>query len=496
MQSRDVLLGSQRPRLSQSPRRAVASAGDDAIAWAESLGWDAETRRGFYELDEWQRWCIRGILSEDANARLCAYVCLLLVPRQNGKNVVLEVVELYALYVLDLRLILHSAHLAETSAGHMERLWEAIQSDEALESVTRRVVANGKESIYRTDGNHRIRFRTRSKKVGRGESPQMAVFDEALYLTDEQIQALLPSLSAQSAAKDKPILIYASSAPVAESAVLHRIRAAVLKGDMPDAWFGEWSCQLPEGDRIQGLRELVADQANMLQANPGMPIRIDPEWVMTTEYPMMSLDAFAIERLGVVFESDGDSGVLPMNLWMLCRDLESNVQRGSVSLAISRHGSYSAFGLAGLRDDGSLHVEVVRHAPGTEWVVEAARRAQERYGGPILVDPRSPTSSVLADLARAGVEVRELSTADMVEACAAFERDVRNTHLRHLDQRELNASVIGVDIRPVGESWVFSAKASTVDVQPLLAATWAAYGAREHVASPAYAGSFIDLDDY
>jgi hypothetical protein len=488
MQSHDVLQGSQRPRLSQSPRRSVASAGDDAIAWAESLGWDAEAGRGFYVLDEWQRWCIRGILSEDAGARLCAYVCLLLVPRQNGKNVVLEVVELYALFVLDLRLILHSAHLAETSAQHMERLWEAIQSDEALASVSRRVVANGKESIYRTDGNHRIRFRTRSKKVGRGGSPQMAVFDEALYLTDEQIQALLPSLSAQSAAKDKPILIYASSAPVAESAVLHRIRTAIIKGDMPDAWFGEWSCELPEGDRIQALRQLVADQSNMLLANPGMPARISPEWVMTTEYPMMSLEAFAIERLGVVFEADGDSGTLPMNLWKVCRDLESNVQNGSVSLSVAPHGSSSAFGFAGTRADGSLHIEVVRHAPGTEWVVAAAKKAQERYGGPILVDPRSPTSAVLADLARAGVEVRELSTADQVEACAAFERDVRNTHLRHLDQPELNAAVIGVDIRPVGESWVFSAKASTVDVQPLLAVTWAAFGAREHVeAQPFFA---------
>ena len=93
------------PRLSHLPRRAVASAGDDAIEFAESIGWSVEAGRGFYVLDEWQKYCIRGILSEDENARLCAFLVLLIVPRQNGKGAVLEVVELYALFVLELPLI-------------------------------------------------------------------------------------------------------------------------------------------------------------------------------------------------------------------------------------------------------------------------------------------------------------------------------------------------------------------------------------------------------
>ena len=115
------------PRLQQAPAGAVGSAGDDAIEWAESIG------GGFYELDEWQRFCIRGILSEDEHARLCAEAALLIVPRQNGKGTILEIVELYALFVLDLPLILHTAHLSETSADHMARLWAAIRSDPELE---------------------------------------------------------------------------------------------------------------------------------------------------------------------------------------------------------------------------------------------------------------------------------------------------------------------------------------------------------------------------
>ena len=196
------------PRLSHLPRRAVASAGDDAIEFAESIGWSVEAGRGFYVLDEWQKYCIRGILSEDENARLCAFLVLLIVPRQNGKGAVLEVVELYALFVLELPLILHSAHLGETSADHMDRMWAAISSDPELRAQCKQVLAKGYEAIeFRpvdpASGEPRrresgaavmceIRFRTRSKKGGRGGSPQMVVFDEALFLTGQQVSAMLP----------------------------------------------------------------------------------------------------------------------------------------------------------------------------------------------------------------------------------------------------------------------------------------------------------------
>ena len=66
----------------------------------------------------------------------------------------------------------------------------------------------------------------------------------------------------------------------------------------------------------------------------------------------------------------------------------------------------------------------------------------------------------------------------MTRACAELQRDVKNCRVRHLDQPELNAAVAGVGIRPIGEGWVFSAKASSVDVCPLLAVTLAAHGAR------------------
>ena len=480
--------GSQLPRLSQQPSRRFASAGDDCIAWAESIGWDEDEQRGFYELDEWQRFLIRGILSENRQAQLCALLVLILVPRQNGKNVVLEVIELYALFVLDLRYILHSAHLTETSADHMARLWEAIQSDDDLASRCKQTVAHGFEKIQRTDISCVIRFRTRSKKVGRGGSPRMVVFDEALYLTDLHVSAMLPSLSAQTMRPDPPILIYASSSPVEESEVLHRLRASILAGKMPDAFMAEWSIETPPADqnRMAAMSE-ACTAANVLAANPGANIRISVPWTLDTELGQMTLHDWCVERLGMVFEADGATSVLPALKWAAGARETVDVTEGRASLSVGRDGRSAAFGFAGMAADGRTHVEVTRHEHGTAWVVAHAKLVTVRRG-PLLVDPRGPSAGLVLKLIEAGVEVEEVSTGDWVRACSAFQDDVINGQVTYLESNvELSAAVAGADIRTVGEGWAFSAKASSVDICPLESVVLASYGARQPAESYSFA---------
>lgn len=474
-------VGAQLPRLHQAPAGAVGSAGDDAIEWAESIGWDPELGRGFYVLDEWQKFCIRGILSENAAAQLCALVSLLIIPRQNGKGTILEVVELYALFVLDLPWILHTAHLSETAAKHMARLWAAIRSDDELATQCHQVMSKGSETIVRR--NHgMIEFRTRSKKTGRGGSPPMLVLDEAMFLTAEQLSALLPSMAAQTMAADVPLLIYAGSAPLAESEQLHQTRGSILSGNMPGAFMAEWSVELPDhdGDLAGAIRAVMADIEMVYQANPGAGIRIDPNWCMTIERGNMTPEEWCIERLGVVFATDGADGVIPSRDWAACAGA-LRAESGRIALAVGPGSSWAAIGLAGEQevDEGEprLCLEVVRHAAGTDWLVEACRAGTERFG-PLLVDPKSPTMAVLSMLADAGIEVEEMDTGDVTRSCAELQLDVKNHRVMHLDQPELNAAVAGAGVRTAGEAWVFSAKASSVDVQPLLAVTLAAHGAR------------------
>ena len=499
------------PRLHQAPRRAV-TLGDDAVAWAESIGWSPRKKRGFYKLDAWQKFCVRGILSEDANARLCASVCLLLVPRQNGKNVVLEVIELYAFFVMELRYILHTAHLAETSADHMDHLWDAIQSDKVLRSRCKRVVANGKERIYSTEGDEpgvdevdedddenpkrrTIRFRTRSKKIGRGGSPQMAVFDEALHLTDRQQSGTLPSLSAQSAGPDKPILVYVSSAPVEadEAEVLLRIRAAVLAGDMPDAWFAEWSVELDESvDWDEALRRMIADKDGWFAANPGMPERISPDWVDAVERPTMSAEAFAVERLGLFIDAERSTSSVIPNWGDLHVKGSSIASHGQWALAVSPlelGPQWASIGKAGATADGRQHVEWVDHRRGTHWIVQVCKEHYETIKTPIRVHANGPEGAFIDQLIAAGVKVDEVSSSDVSRATGAFVAAATGDpdegvapSLCHLDQPSLNKAVRFAVLKNSSDGAVtWSQLKSTVEITPLKAVTVALGGVPEKV---------------
>ncbi len=482
----DVRIGRQQPRLSQRPARAVGSAGDDAIEFAESIGFDEDTGRGFYELDDWQKFCIRGLLSEDRNAQLCALVSLILVTRQNGKNVILEVVELYAFYVLGLPLILHTAHLQETTADHMARLWAAIESDEELSAITKQTVANGKERIWRTDTRAQIKFKTRSKKVGRGGSPRMVVFDEALYLTDDQIQAMLPSLSAQSMRGDAPILIYTSSAPVAESIVLHRVRRAINEGRMPDAFMAEWSVELtplPGESELETMQRVAADRDGWYESNPGMGKRISPDWVEANELPMMSLEAFLIERCGVVFDVNLDVGrPITAEVWdALCDEKSLISSARQWALAVSPDRQWASIGVAGHREDGKLHVEWMDHRPGTGWVQERIVEAWKKRGVPIRIYTGGPEAAFIAPLRAAEVEVVEVNGAEFARATGRLIDAAKNDEVRHLGQRSLDKALAGASLRMTEGGASAWSQRSTVEISPLMAVTIAAGG--------------VDLDD-
>ena len=425
------------------------------------------------------------MLGEDAAGRSLARTVLLLLPRQNGKNAVLEALELYAFYVLDEPRILHSAHLQKTSADHMLRMVSLIRGNPDLDAITHPYFANGKEALQRRDTGARLEFITRGRKTARGGSPTRVVFDEALFLTDEQVQAMLPSLSAQSMRSDPPQLIYTSSAPLAESMVLHRLRRTGMAGEADTMFYAEWGAEV-------GVD--IRDRDVWYATNPGLGIRISEDWVADVELAQMSPESFAVERLGVVLTDDGLHTHLPG--WEACRASRSPLDKPptSVAVAVGPNGQWSALVVAGACGDGVPYVEVIRREPGTAWLANEASKAHQALAAPIVVDPRSPTAGVIDELQRAGIPVVEVTTGEYVRACAALQDDVSNGRLRHFGDQALDAAVVGADIRTVGEAWVWSQKASTVDVTPLIAATLALGNWRAPTTTEAHAwASYVDL---
>src|SRR6266540_3949258 len=107
-----VALGVQEPIVCSVPARA-GSRGDVAIEVAEACG---------VTLDPWQRVALDDGLAVDAAGKWSAFEVALVLPRQNGKNAIIEILELAGVLEFGEKLIIHSAHLADTSREAFRRL--------------------------------------------------------------------------------------------------------------------------------------------------------------------------------------------------------------------------------------------------------------------------------------------------------------------------------------------------------------------------------------
>ena len=143
------------------------------------------------KLDKWQWLVLRASLLRKGG-RWAAFTVGVCAPRQNGKNAILEVRELIGALILGEKLLIHTAHLADTSKERFRRLEDLIDPNEWLSSEVRHVWrTNGHEAIEFMDGR-RIRFRTRTRGGGRGFSGSPAFFDEAMFLPEMSMQSILP----------------------------------------------------------------------------------------------------------------------------------------------------------------------------------------------------------------------------------------------------------------------------------------------------------------
>lgn len=212
------------PRFRHVPLH-VSSAGRDAIDLGEAGG---------IFLDDWQQDVIEGLLAEDHNGKWAATEAAIVCTRQNGKDEIFVVRELFGL-LLDrqCRLITHTAHRFDTCLDHFRRLRDVFEgTPDFLEMVkdNGRGVggpsgikdSNGSESIELKDGS-RCNFKARGKGSGRGFSGDLVVLNEAFWLLE--LGSLVPSMSA----RPNPQLIYGSSAPLTRPES-DRLRSVIRRG--------------------------------------------------------------------------------------------------------------------------------------------------------------------------------------------------------------------------------------------------------------------------
>jgi hypothetical protein len=465
------VMGAQRPRLWSGPVSALSEGARVArIADAAQL-----------HLDDWERWVLDEGLGRREDRMWAAFEVCLIVARQNGKGAILEALELAALFIDDfgVDLILHSAHEFKTAAEAFRRIAARIDMRPELRKRVLHVHRQrGDEAIELRNGK-RLRFVARTAGSGRGFTADLIILDEAYALGNDEMAALLPTLSS----RPNPQLWYTSTAGNQKSLKLGSLRKRGLAGD-PSLAFFEWSA----GERLEDVD--LDDPAAWAMANPGMGIRITEEYIGRERAAMLDDPlAFGRERLSIGDYPVEDLGwsVIPADRWDARIVPAPEVKRRPFAFAADASpGQVSAaIAVASYLADGSVLVEVPEgdHRPETGWVLPRLAELRSRYRSPVVIDPRGPASGLIADAEKMGMEIIKPALGEAAAAFAQFTTGVLEPDgvLRHLGQPELTAALKGATFRDTGDGGKLWARRDTsTDISPLVAVTLAQWALRKH----------------
>lgn len=456
--------GVQRPRVHVAPKGRFREDGDDAAFLSTAYGLSP---------DDWQTLVLNDWLARAGRGgKYSSLTCGLAVPRQNGKNAVIEMRELFGMVQLGEK-FLHTAHEVKTARKAFIRLASFFENErkwpELAELVKDIRRTNGQEAILLTNGGS-VEFVARSKGSGRGFTVDVLVCDEAQELSDDALEALMPTTSAAPLGNPQWIFTGTPPGPSANGEVFTRMRDDALSGKSSRLAWHEWSCD--------GTVDLD-DPLQAASANPSLGGRL--QWdVIFGERARFSDEGFARERLGM-WDSASSHRVISADSWAVCADPNLTDSNGDVAVAfdVSPDRSTATIAAAGWSVDGLPFVDVVESRRGEpDWGIQRFVDLCERHEvRAVVIDGMSAANTLIDPLTQRGITVTVTSANQMAKACGGLYDAVMDGKFRHLDQPLLNSALAAARRRKIGDSgWGWSRKDSESDITPVTAATLALWG--------------------
>lgn len=468
--------GSQEPRIKQEPSRAYTDGTDAALLMTE-YG---------YELDEWQKMVLDCWLGRDDEGKYNVTSAGLALPRQNGKNVCLEAREFFGLVVNGER-ILHTAHQVRTSKKSFRRL-ASMFTDKRHPEITDIVktirYTNGEEQIELDNGGS-IEFSARSRQAARGfDGISLVVYDEAQELTDDQVEAIMATLSASATGTRQIIYTGTPPYPGCPGEVFRR-RRSVCTSDpgRHDCWH-EWSVA---ADRIDQIK--VDDTGLWYMCNPALGIRLDEEFT-AEELRTMSADGFARERLGwwsPVLEKKEDFAI-PADVWDACKSSDLKPEgKTAYGVKFTPDGSEVALCGAVIPAEGNARISLIERrqtVSGIQWLADWLNQRYNsaccvvidgRNGVDVLIDKISGTWRMKGAIMRPNVRDVIASVSTLTDALN------EKTVTWYEGQDMLRECAITATKRPIAGGWGFGGENSA----PIEACALALWGAKNSKRDPA-----------
>lgn len=509
----EPLWGCEAPTIFTPPLRPLTpqtSHGFECIKFAEEvLG---------LSLYPWQKWLLIHALELKPNGKYRFRTVLVLVARQNGKSRVLQVLSLWRMYIDGAPLVIGTAQNLDIAEEQWSMAIELAQeNDDLAEEIEHVNRTNGKYALKLAPNpeldmpTRRYKVAAANRKGGRGLSGDLILMDELREHTNWESWS---AVTKTTMARAKPQVWAASNAGDASSVVLRSLRTTCLRaiqdGTTETQAMGlfEWSATFwnPKGgDDKSGAWENLktSDRKGWAQANPSLnwgdltlealeaAWQTDPDPVFRTECLCQWI-------------STASAGPWEDGVWEGLKDKKSKRDKAGhywFGVDVSWDRNWSAISVAGYREDGLIHVEVVAYRTGTDWVVPwiAQRRGRPGLLGVVLQANGSPVSALLNDMQKSfkaneelglvEIPILEWGGGELGRGTGQFYDLVRQGGLRHRGQDALTLAASTAQSKPISDYWLWDRKRSPFDVSPLIAvnaAVWALTLPVEEQESSAY----------
>ncbi|WP_137843850.1 terminase [Microbacterium sp. 2FI] len=475
------------------------------------------------ELYPWQKWLLIHALELNEDGTYRFRKIFILVGRQNGKTTLLTVLTLWWLFMdaesFPDHLPAHEFLILGTAQNLdlAEEAWDAAlkrcdpfpDEDDAqfviddLARETRRPVKKNGSKALRLRNGARYEPRAATRMGGRGKSAARVVMDE---MREQQTWDVWGSVSKTKNAIFNSQLWGISSAGDAKSVVLSTLRKGALKTIEEFERYVESGVQTLEDfanghDMATAIFEWSADPKaklldidGILQANPSVGYKPmffesiwsdllgdEPEATKRTEILCQWVDSMVDPYIdGPSWEGVADGPELDNRGRLV--SIGSEIPDGAhmvLGVDTSWNRSMSYISVAGVREDGAIHLEVVRMRAGMLWVVAEAVKIAERNGiTHVVVQARGcPASDFIKEFKeRTDLEVVELGGTTMLNSAGRLKDRTRDRLVRHRAQPILNMAIAGGVTKKLAGLDVWDREASIVDVAPAVSVTNALYG--------------------
>ena len=431
-----------------------------------STGWPSVEKtchRLGWGFDRWQADSGRLILAKRADGTYAADTTCISIPRQVGKTYLVACI-IFALCLLKPGLtVIWTAHRKTTARETFDQFDGMAKRPKVAPHVRQVLHGKGDEAIHFNNGS-RILFGARESGFGRGfAGVDILVCDEGQILPESTLE----DLGATQNTAPNPLFFVMGTPPRPRDPgeFFTLLRQEALDGESDSTLYVETSAD-------RGTDPMDPEQ--LRKANPSYPHRTTHRALLRLRKKLKNDDAWNREARGIWDEVVKQFSPINGPLWREGVDVGPPDTAKPDALAVDMsHGREISVGACWL-EDTSAHVEEVwagvDEPAAVEWV---AARAGRRI--PVMIDAKSPASSMIPALRARKVKVLTGNENDMARGCGLLASDVEAGRLTHADQESVNDARENARKRAIGTAggWGYNLKDPSAKIHPLVAVTLA-----------------------